>query len=73
VSDINRAISEGYLPIALVHMGVVHSLNIPHWVVVTGVDGEQVRFNDPYPPKGRRGIMLAHSTFQKIIDDVVCV
>jgi len=70
VSDINRALEEGYVPIALVHMGVVHSLNIPHWVVVTGGDSELVRFNDPYPPKGHKGILLSHSKFQKIIDDI---
>lgn len=70
VSDIISALREGYVPIALVHMGVVHSLNIPHWVVVAGADRDRVRFNDPYPPKGRKGITLSHSKFQKIIDDI---
>ena len=70
VADVLRGIAESYVPIALVHMGVVHSLNIPHWVVVTGADGELVRFNDPYPPKGRKGLALPHSKFQKIIDDI---
>jgi len=70
VSDLVHEIDEGYAPIALVHMGVVHSLNIPHWVVVTGADHEMVRFNDPYPPKGRKGIALSHSKFQKMIDDI---
>ena len=51
-------------------MGVVHSLNIPHWVVVTDADEELVRFNDPYPPKGRKGISLPHTKFQKILDDI---
>jgi len=70
VDDILDAINDGYVPIPLVHMGVVHSLNIPHWVVVTGADHELVRFNDPYPPKGREGLTLTHSKFQKIIDDI---
>ena len=70
VRDVIRSIAIGYVPIALVHMGVVHSLNIPHWVVVTGTDREIVRFNDPYPPKERRGITLSHAKFQKIIDDI---
>jgi len=70
VSDINRALKESYVPIPLVHMGVVHSLNIPHWVVITGADGKLIRFNDPYPPKGHKGILLSHSKFQKIIDDI---
>lgn len=70
VADIQRGIRGDYVPIALVHMGVVHSLNIPHWIVVTDTDEEQVVFNDPYPPKGRKGLRLSHVKFQKILDDI---
>ena len=54
VFDIVSSVRAGFVPIALVHMGVIHSLNIPHWVVITDIDEEEVVFNDPYPPKGRR-------------------
>ncbi len=70
VADIVRGVGEGFVPIALVHMGVVHSLNIPHWVVVTDADETSVVFNDPYPPKGRKGLRLPHEKFQKILDDI---
>ena len=70
VGDVVRGVREDFVPIALVHMGVVHSLNIPHWVVVTNVDEESVVFNDPYPPKGRKGLRLSHKEFQKILDDI---
>jgi predicted double-glycine peptidase len=70
VQDILRAVQDGFVPIALVHMGVIHSLNIPHWVVVTGTDEHTVTFNDPYPPKGRKGLRLPHEKFQKILDDI---
>ena len=70
VADVIRGISEGFVPIPLVHMGVVHSLNIPHWVVVMEADGDSVVFNDPYPPKGRGGLRLSHAKFQKILDDI---
>lgn len=70
VGDIVRGVREGFVPIALVHMGVVHSLNIPHWVVVTDADKTSVVFNDPYPPKGRKGLRLPHTKFQKILDDI---
>jgi len=70
VSDVVRGIREDFVPIALVHMGVVHSLNVPHWVVVTNVDKGSVVFNDPYPPKGRKGLRLSHKEFQKILDDI---
>jgi hypothetical protein len=70
VNDILAGLRDDFVPVALVHMGVVHSLNIPHWVVVTDADQESVRFNDPYPPKGRKGIRLSHVKFQKILDDI---
>ena len=70
VEDIIRCVRDGFVPIALVHMGVVHSLDIPHWVVVTAADEERVLFNDPYPPKGRRGLKLSQAKFQKILDDI---
>jgi hypothetical protein len=70
VADIQRGIRGDYVPIALVHMGVIHSLNIPHWIVVTDADDKQVVFNDPYPPKGRKGLRLDHVKFQKILDDI---
>jgi len=70
VADILRGVRGNQVPIALVHMGVIHSLNIPHWIVVTDADEEYVVFNDPYPPKGRKGLRLAHIKFQKILDDI---
>ena len=70
VNDILRRVRDGFVPVALVHMGVVHRLNIPHWVVVTDADEEKITFNDPYPPKGRRGLTLPHAKFQKILDDI---
>ncbi len=70
VADIVRGVLNGYVSVALVHMGVIHSLNIPHWVVVTDADEEKIVFNDPYPPKGRKGLRLPHVKFQKILDDI---
>lgn len=70
VTDLVEELRHSFVPVALVHMGVVHSLNIPHWVVVTGADEERIVFNDPYPPKGQRGLILPHFKFQKILDDI---
>ena len=70
VEGIVGMVRDGFIPVALVHMGVVHRLNIPHWVVVTDTDEETVTFNDPYPPRGRRGLILQHGKFQKILDDI---
>ena len=70
VARIQARIREGFVAIALVHMGVVHRLDIPHWVVVTEVAEGRVIFNDPYRPHGHKGICLDPDTFQKILDDV---
>jgi hypothetical protein len=59
IERIARSFSEGFIPIALVHMGVVHQLDIPHWVVVTEVGDDHVAFNDLTLPKGERGSACA--------------
>jgi hypothetical protein len=70
VEGVARSCSEGFIPIALVHMGVVHQLDIPHWVAVTDAGEDHVAFNDPYPPKGGKGIRVCREGFQKMLDDV---
>jgi hypothetical protein len=70
VERVARSFREGFIPMALVHMGVVHQLDIPHWVVVTDAGEEHIAFNDPYPPKGGKGICVSREEFQKMLDDV---
>jgi hypothetical protein len=70
VERIAERVGEGFVPIALVHMGIVHRLDTPHWVVVVDVGEDQVTFNDPYPPKGRKNIRLGRPEFQKMVDDI---
>ena len=61
---------KGFIPLALVHMAVVHQLDIPHWVVVTDVRDYHVSFNDPYPPKGGKNIRVTREEFQQMISNV---
>ncbi|EKD37759.1 MAG: GCN5-related N-acetyltransferase [uncultured bacterium] len=70
VERVARSFGEGFIPVALVHMGVVHQLDIPHWVVVTDAGEDHMAFNDPYPPKGGKGIRVGREEFQKMLDDV---
>jgi hypothetical protein len=70
IPDIVAGVRDEFIPIALVHMGVIHHLNIPHWVVVVDADEDRVVFNDPYPPKGKPGLVLSRLKFQKILDDI---
>jgi len=70
VERMARSFREGVIPIALVHMGAIHHLNFPHWVVVTDTGDDSVAFNDPYPPKGGKGIRVRKEEFQRMLDDV---
>ena len=70
VERVASSFGQGFIPTALVHMGVVHQLDIPHWVVVTGLGEDHVAFNDPYPPRGGKGIRVRRKEFQKMLDDV---
>lgn len=70
VGKVAVSVSKGLIPMALVHMGVVHQLDIPHWVVVADVAADHVVFNDPYPPKGGKNIRVRTGEFQKMLDDV---
>jgi hypothetical protein len=70
VERMAKSFGEGFIPIALVHMGVIHHLNFPHWIVVTNTGDDNVAFNDSYPPKGGKGIRVSKEEFQKMLDDV---
>jgi hypothetical protein len=70
VERVAESFYEGFIPIALVHMGVVHQLDIPHWVIVTDVGDDHVAFNDPYPPKGGKNIRVSREEFQEMLGDV---
>ena len=70
VERVVKYFSEGFIPMALIHMGVVHQLDIPHWVVVTDAGEDHVVFNDPYPPKGGKGIRVSWEEFQKMLGDI---
>ena len=70
VDRMARSFRKGFIPIALVHMGVIHQLNFPHWVVVTDTGDDSVGFNDPYLPKGGKGIRVRKGEFQRMLDDV---
>lgn len=70
IERIEGLFSEGFIPMALVNMGVVHQYDVPHWVVVTDIGEDHVAFNDPYPPKGGKDIRVSREEFQKMVDDI---
>jgi len=70
VNRIAKSFCKGFIPVALVHMGVVHELDIPHWVVVTDIRDDHVAFNDPYPPKGGKNICVSRDDFQQMLSNI---
>ncbi len=70
VERIAASFNEGFIPVALVHMGVVHRLDIPHWVVVTDAGEDHVTFNDPYPPRGGKDLRVSRKEFQKMLSGI---
>lgn len=69
LGDIEQALSENKLPIALVDMTVVHKMKIPHWVIITGMDDKVGWINDPYRPKGKKNLRLKLKLIEKMMSD----
>jgi len=70
LEDVAAMLRAGHVPLALVHMGVVHDYDVPHWVVVTGLGNDRVTLNDPYPPKGLHNLSVSTKEFLKMLSDV---
>ena len=70
VQRVAEGFRKGFVPIVLVHMGVIHQLDIAHWIVVTEAGEGNMTFHDPYPPKGGRHLRVSHDQFQQMIDQV---
>ena len=70
VELVAKSFYEDFIPLALVHMGVVHQLDIPHWVVVTDVGDDHVTFNEPYAPKGGKNIRVSPAEFHQMLRNV---
>jgi len=51
IDDLRRDMDEGAMPVVLVNMDYIHRDPTVHWVVVTGIDDENVTVNDPWISK----------------------
>jgi hypothetical protein len=48
VSDIEKALIRGGIPIVMISSWQIYGTREPHWVVVTGFDDDFVYVNDPF-------------------------
>jgi predicted double-glycine peptidase len=65
---IRDALRRSIPPIVFINLQPILGENVFHWVVVTGVDGQNVFVNDPYVPIGfpgdqKKGYPVTHKTF----------
>jgi len=65
IDDLRGDVDEGAVPVVLVNMEFIHKDPTAHWVVVTGIDDDNVTINDPWISKD-----LGH-TARKVTDYVV--
>jgi len=70
LADVERALEQGWVPNCLVGMDEVHGEEIPHWVVVLGIDEDEVLFHDPYPPRGKAELTRSRESFAKMLSDL---
>jgi len=52
IETIQAALGRGHVPILLVSGYRLYQEKAPHWVVVTGTDGEHLYLHDPFVPEG---------------------
>ena len=65
IDQLRHDMADGALPVVLVSMHYIHKDPTAHWVVVTGIDDDNVTVNDPWISKN-----LGH-TRRKVTDYVV--
>jgi ABC-type bacteriocin/lantibiotic exporter with double-glycine peptidase domain len=69
---INESLSKKIPPIVLVNLLPIIGENVLHWLVVTGINKENIYVNDPYIPKGsllkrKKGYKIKRESFQQAI------
>lgn len=70
ISDIEAALNNNSVPLVMVNADLVHKIDSPHWVVITGIEDGKVWINDPLKPKGRKNLELCIDKFEKMMADL---
>lgn len=72
LSDLAVELQAGMVPIVLISTWRLHAVRVPHWVVLTGYDAENVYFHDPYDgfyeadKKAARNLAIPIDEFDKM-------
>jgi predicted double-glycine peptidase len=75
IGDLRDAMRDGAVPLVLVSTKLFHGDNTPHWVALSGIDGETVAVNDPWISRNKRQTAksqtaraAAHADFLKMAE-----
>lgn len=66
---IENTLNKNQIPIVMVHMNLLHRIDSPHWVVVTGVDDKNIWINNPYSKNGKN-VKVSKTDFLSMMDDL---
>lgn len=70
IKDIEGALKNNSLPVVMVHADVVHKIDSPHWIIVTGIEDDNVWINDPLKPMGEKDLMITKKDLDKMMNDL---
>lgn len=69
LKDIEEALLSNKIPLVMMHMDLLHKIDSPHWVVVTGFDKKNVWINDPYNKNGK-DVLVKKNKFLEMMNDL---
>jgi hypothetical protein len=70
ISDIKFALKNNSVPLVMVNASLVHKIDSPHWVIVTGVDKEKAWINDPLKPRGKKDLEISIKELKQMMEDL---
>ena len=68
LEDIENALSKNQIPIVMVNMKLLHNIDSPHWIIVSGMNKENLWINDPYNKNGRDFVIKRKEILQMMDD-----
>jgi len=69
LTDIEKALVNNELPLVMINMKLLHEQDSPHWIIISGIDKENVRINDPYVEDGE-GCLVERNKFLQMLGDL---
>ncbi|MDY0881721.1 peptidase C39 family protein [Dongia soli] len=73
IAELRQAMAAGAIPIVLVSTNLFHGDDTPHWVVVSAIEDEEIRVNDPWisrelgqTARQQAGRTVSHADFKRM-------